>query len=151
MESWKKQLNELMNEHRYFPLEEWNRELGSWCKEWADEAARRTGISAGATLSASEKRISLSKEREAPFLCYIKYGQESEGNSLCLIVRYTTQHHPLRKFKAIMKGEEANDDEMKDYSWSEELLTFADGPILEKDFVLETITYSLKKWLSRTN
>jgi hypothetical protein len=149
MENWKKQLNELMNEFRYFPLEEWNKDLGIWCKEWVDEVSKRSGISARLTSSALEKKITLSKDREAPFICYVNYGQETENGQFVITFRYSTEHHPLRKFKAIMKGEDVNDDESKDYSWAEETLTLIDGPILEKDFVLATLTYILKIWVSR--
>jgi hypothetical protein len=151
MENWKKQLNELMNDHHYFPFETWNHQLGLWCREWTDEIGKRSGIYATASLSVSEKKISVKLNGETAFLMYLKFSQEQETGMVGLMVRYTLEHHPLRKFKAIMKGEDVQEDETKDYSWLEESLTMLDGPILEKDFVLETITFALGKWMNKKN
>jgi hypothetical protein len=149
MENWKNQLNELMNEHRFFPFENWNYQLGLWCKEWIDELGKRSGIHATTSSYLSDKKISVSVNGETPFVIYLKYSLDQQTGMPGLVIRYTTEHHPLRKLKAIMKGEDIEEDELKDYTWMEEMLTMIDGPILEKEFVLDSITYDLRKWLSR--
>jgi hypothetical protein len=147
MEKWKNQLNELMNEYHYFPFEIWNHQLGLWCREWTNEVGTRSGIYAATTLSSSEKKISVKLNGDTEFLIYLKYEQEKETGMVGLMVRYTIQYHPLRKLKAIIKGEAVQEDEALDYSWMVESLTMIEGPILEKEFVLDTITYALRKWI----
>jgi hypothetical protein len=149
MENWKNQLNELMNEHHFFPYETWNHQLGLWCREWTDEICKRSGVYASASMTVYEKKVSVQLNGDTPFLIYLKYAPDHETSMVGLVARYTTEHHPLRKFKAIMKGEEVLDDESKDYSWMEETLTMLEGPILEKDYVLDTITYALRKWIKK--
>ena len=151
MENWKKQLNELMNEHHFFPFETWNHQLGLWCREWSDEIGKRSGIYATASLSVFEKKVTVKLNGETPFMIYLKFAQDHETGVVRLMVRYTTEFHHLRQFNAILKGEEVQEDEAKDYSWVEESLTMLDGPILEKDFVLDTITYALRKWMKKNN
>ena len=149
MENWKNQLNELLNEHLFFPFENWNHQLGLWSREWVDELGKRSGIHATASMHISEKKIVVSVNGETPFVLFLKYSQEPQTLMPSLIIRYTTEHHPFRKLKAIMNGEEIQADEMKDYTWLEETLTLIDGPILEKEFVLDSITYALRIWLAR--
>jgi hypothetical protein len=150
MEDWKKNLGELLNEYRFFPFDEWNKQIDTWAQEWVSELNRRTGVRANFQLSSEGKKVLVSFNGEAEFIIYLKYVPIGPKNKICLRSKYTVQHSTIRKFKAVMKGDEDIVDEEKDYKWLNEDLTLSEGPILEKGFVLQTLNIVLRKWLQRS-
>lgn len=149
MEDWKKNLGELLNAHRYFPYDEWNKQIDALSQEWVGELNRRTGVRANFELTSDGKKVAISFNAEPEFIVYVKYVSVGEGNEICLKVKYSVKHFPLRKFRAMIKGEDDNSNEEKDYQWMEEMLTLEDGPLLEKGFVLQTLNIALRRWLER--
>ena len=155
MEDWRNNLQNTLNQQKFYPYQEWNNALLDWCKEYALEILRYDNLDACTfKLSKPDKgkvQLVIAYKNVQPFIIYLQYVSDAETKTPVLQISFTeTIDYSKRFAKKFMNNFTEEDEDDDDYyKWIEDSIDFNNEPYaLDKGFVLEYITIQFNKYLN---
>ena len=154
METWKNELQDFMRKMKFFPYENWNKCLHSWCNEYTKELDGLTDVYTKVILSQKygalgRIELMIQLKHEKPFHIHMQYTRNPDNAEPMLELSYTKSFNVKKQCAAIFKNN-VNDNESTElefYDWEHDNIDFEKEPALNKEFIMECITLNFKKYM----
>jgi hypothetical protein len=157
METWRKELQNLLNEIKINPYQEWNQKLHAWCKEYVIELLIHNDMHAFTRSSnypdKGKVQLWIKYKNQHPFIIYLIYISNAPTNIPSLQISFTEKFDYNKRFAKRLRNNftEEDEDDEDYYKWIEDSIHINDEPYaLDKGFVLEYITIQFNKYLNLT-